>query len=440
MSLPYVLEGKKSRLPDPIRNRKEKCQDGPNTVGTVLYQGRTRLEPRTLLQRKVSDKDAEIETKWISRTHSTRTGGLHSRGQMPESNTKNSVAKIGSGNHRKGLRRTASIDDDDVPSHIYNRQTPNTASSHKLQALVGISNPVTVLAERGRPIIQDRTSRTTFQRLRSKSVDFSDSGEDEDDHLPEVTPRGLDWTDGNRPMTTDKGGKKEHRKFLRRKVSKDDIAVGGFKTHREAVCVNTLASQHLTVRTGGGSIAGVGGGVQKAWTDAGEAVGTVSDVLNDPCVTEESVLPAHSQGGLSADKRKSVRDTSTGELICSSAVLLWRCKLRAVLYVYFHEVHDCYEVVGVDAEAGAILPRLYLSAPKICDLNEVLLGHSQTVEMRLKRRSLTKKERIRLGAEYILASIDAEYTGASRTSRRLFIRKFHGMWTHAPYISSEVYR
>ena len=147
-------------------------------------------------------------------------------------------------------------------------------------------------------------------------------------------------------------------------------------------------------------------------------------------VSEEDAATGMAKRKVQLSERSSSKvdplSVPTGEMVCTSPILFWRCHLRSNIYIYHHEGHDCFEVVSVDTSSGTILPRLFLSAPRIFDLNEKSLSKSQTLEMRLKKRSMVKKQRVRFAAEYILANVDAEYQDEKREGCRLFIRKFNG--------------
>jgi hypothetical protein len=419
-----------SRLKKPIRNLRENSRAiskldeedeakpmvgrlRPNHISDDFAVGKSSL---SLTVPSLVDKHNSVEGESSSKKHAARKG--------------------------IGLRRMGSVDDNDVPSNVYNNRkgkatSPRCDKCKSSSAGRGVNLPPQLSK------LATKDNRTTFQRMRSRSVDFSDEGpsSDEEDDFRHLSPRSqlLAPLPDHRPKTV--GGDLEGggKRLLRRKTSEDDIQVGGFRARRTALNICHVTNMHphmeeeYDAEMGVESPAGTGirGDGVHVWGAAENGAGA----SGQGGATEGGVGAGAGVGAAGSQQMqiKAARKTRLdplhsphGELVCTSPLLFWRCHLRAIVHIYFHDEHECYEVVAVDAKLGTVLPHLYLSAAKIFDLNEVALSKSQTLEMRLKKRSSVKKQRVRLGAEYILASLDAEYVDETKTATRLFIRKFKG--------------
>lgn len=385
-----------SRLENPIRNIRNSSR-----AISLLSEEQDR---KSGLSRK-SVNDDSVVTK-------TSTGIVY--------NLKEIKGKAISGRERNGLGlvRMSSTDDNDVPSSVYNRGTKTGALKSK-QSHTGEK----VHSLTGGP----KDNRTTFQRMRSRSVDFSDEGpsDEEEDDFKQLSPRAQLLAP--LPERSNHKGCRGKR-LLRRKTSEDDIQVGGFKTRRAALNICHVTNIHPHLEAEGATAdnlesSGIRG---DCWEDPGNIMDIYGQVVTDD-------VHAVGEAGRSSRKKSQMvlLNSPPGDLVCSSPLLFWRCHLRAIIHIYYHDDHECYEVVAVDAKSGSILPHLFLNAAKIFDLNELALSKSQTLEMRLKKRSAVKRQRVRLGAEYILASLDAEYIDSTKTSSRLFIRKFKGIYSSA---------
>ena len=120
-------------------------------------------------------------------------------------------------------------------------------------------------------------------------------------------------------------------------------------------------------------------------------------------------------------------------LVVDAPKLFWRTRLSSHVFVYFHDLSDCFEVISYSYDHETELNRLYIPRSPVYDIVKESTGIHL---VRAMRPDMFEQILLRCAGDYLCSAVEVERDSTS-TLPCLYLRRYEGMrWCPHTYTST----